>query len=146
MSQNKNFTRRAFAQASLAGCAGLAALPGANGEPAPAPATSSETDATLQGNANSQADFLDRRWVEHTYFLTRKVYQPERVSPEPVIADTSRGAISVAETKPEGPGREREDEGTSRVLAARAKDPGWGANPASAMGTVLPTKDGLVMY
>jgi hypothetical protein len=146
MNQNKNLTRRAFAQVSLAGCASLAALPGANGEPASVPGAGSETDATLQGNADSQVDFLDRRWVEHTYFLTRKVYQPERVSPDPVIADASPRPISVAETKSDESAREREDEGTPRVLAARAKDPGWGANPASAMGTVLPTKDGLVMY
>ncbi|MBI4623284.1 MAG: hypothetical protein HY736_08715, partial [Verrucomicrobia bacterium] len=151
MTQMKTLTRRSFVQTSLVGSASLVALAGAEaapvtGGPSPAPTVGSGLDATLQGNPKSEVDFIDRRWVEHTYFLTRKVFQPERVSYDPVIADASVRPISVMERKSNVPANEREDEGTPRVQIARDKDPGWGANPASAMGTVLPTKDGLVMY
>jgi len=36
-----------------------------------------------------EADFVDGRWVAHSYFLTREVAQPERVSAEPLIAPAS---------------------------------------------------------
>jgi len=32
-----------------------------------------------------EVDFLDARWIEHTYFLTRKLNQPQRFQEEPVI-------------------------------------------------------------
>jgi len=34
----------------------------------------------------SEIDFIDERWVEHTYFLARKVTQPERFLDRPAIA------------------------------------------------------------
>lgn len=34
----------------------------------------------------STVDFVDARWISDTYFLTRRVTQPQRVSPEPVLA------------------------------------------------------------
>ena len=35
------------------------------------------------GDTMKEIDFIDQRWVEHTYFLTRKVTQPERFLEEP---------------------------------------------------------------
>ena len=33
-----------------------------------------------------EIDFIDRRWVHHTYFLTRQVFQPERFTDDALIA------------------------------------------------------------
>lgn len=148
MNRQEVLTRRSFVQRSLAG-AGLVAVGGVAAVPATdavAPVSDAGSDSTLQGNAGTQADFIDRRWVEHTYFLTRKVSQPERFSNEPVIADTSRRPISTAAGRIPAPGLEREDEGNPRVNTAPGQDPGWGANPASAMGSVHPTREGLAMW
>lgn len=115
-------------------------------EIASASSTGAGSDAALEANANSDVDFIDRRWVEHTYFLTRKVTQPERFMNDPVIADKSLRPISVKTGAIPSAGLEREDEGAPRANAASSADPGWGGNPASATGTVLPTKDGLIMW
>jgi len=149
MNRRPLLNRRSFVQQSLVGGAGLVGLGGASAATVAGerdPLSPGGPDSTLQGDANTAADFADRRWVEHTYFLTRKVSQPERFSSDPVIADLSRQPISVAEAKTAGTALEREDEGTTRVSAGPGKDPGWGGNPASAMGTVLPTRDGLAMW
>ena len=45
----------------------------------------------------SEVDFVDGRWIMHTYFLERKVARPQRVSPEPVIAPAG-AHISVSPT------------------------------------------------
>ena len=39
-----------------------------------------------------EVDFIDERWVEHTYFLTRKVNQPERFLDGPVIGPSPAAA------------------------------------------------------
>lgn len=150
MTNPEPFSRRSFVQNSLAGGVSMFALGAVRAAPAAeiasAYTTGAGSDAALEANANSEVDFIDRRWIEHTYFLTRKVLQPERFSNEPVIADTSRRPVSVAKGESKVLAGEREDEGAPRVNAAPDRDPGWGANPASAMGTVLPTKEGLVMW
>jgi len=39
-----------------------------------------------------QVDFIDQRWVEHVYFLTRRVNQPERFLDGPVIGPSPAAA------------------------------------------------------
>jgi len=39
-----------------------------------------------------EVDFIDRRWVEHTFFLTRNVTQPDRFLDGPVIGPTPAAA------------------------------------------------------
>lgn len=145
MPREPALSRRSFLLRSIAG-AGLAATATSVGSAAPVVAASDETAGELLADAGTAADFVDRRWVEHTYFLTRQVSQPERISPDPVIADTSRRPISVKASKSATAAREREDEGLPRAAGAPGQDPGWGGNPASAMGAVHPTKEGLAMW
>jgi len=141
--QKVRTTRRSFIGTGIVGSVSAAVLPIAAATAGPTP---DSAPTALRGEAGTEADFIDRRWVEHTFFLTRKVSPAERFSNEPVIADASGRAISVAETKGLDPSREAEDEGGSRTNAASTRDPGWGGNPASAMGAVHPTKEGLVMW
>jgi len=52
------------------------------------------------GAPMTEIDFIDERWVEHTYFLSRKVTQPERFLPEPTIRTNpaqSSGTVLPAE-------------------------------------------------
>ena len=150
VTQEKTVTRRSFVGNCIVGGISAAVagsgvgLPPVRSETAFVPTVGNEPE--LKAEPGTEADFIDRRWVEHTYFLTRKVSQPERFSNEPVIADTGPRPVSAVESKKSGADIDREDEGTPRVNTARDKDPGFGANPASAMGTVQPTKEGLVMW
>jgi len=44
----------------------------------------------LIATSGKEVDLIDKRWVEHTYFLTRKYNKPEKL-PEPVIKHKQRG-------------------------------------------------------
>ena len=61
------------------GSLALGAAAAASGRRARAGESAGERDMT-------EVDFVDGRWITHTYFLERKVARPQRVSPEPVIA------------------------------------------------------------
>jgi len=145
----ESLNRRSFVHQSILGSLGFAALGGADAAQesvGSVPPPLADLEPVLRGDADTEADFIDRRWVEHTYFLTRKVTQPERFSNQPVIADQSLRPISVKTGATPSAGLEREDEGAARANASSSRDPGWGGSPASAMGTVLPTKEGVVMW
>jgi hypothetical protein len=44
-------------------------------------------ETSPKGRRNmTEVDFIDGRWITHSYFLERKVARPSRVSREPVIA------------------------------------------------------------
>jgi len=46
----------------------------------------------------TEVDFVDGRWITHTYFLERKVARPQRVSPEPVLAPAgAHSSVSPAD-------------------------------------------------
>jgi len=147
MPQKHVFSRRSFVQQSVASAGFIAASasPSVRAEE-PAPAAPGGQSGNLLAHAGTEVDLIDRRWVEHTYFLTRKVAQLERFSNDPVIADKSLSPNSAAAIEEKSANAEREDEVTPRVAPARGSDPGWGGNPASAMGAVHPIKDGLAMW
>jgi hypothetical protein len=149
MKSREPIGRRSFIGRSLGGGAGLLAGTRAAalvGREAAVAAPTRDRDPELVGAAETAADFIDRRWVEHTYFLTRLVSQGERFSSDPIIADTSLHPVTLAERREtvvlDDDGREGEG-GSRRATAA---DPGWGTDPASAMGSVHPIREGLGMW
>jgi hypothetical protein len=149
MKSSEPIGRRSFIGGSLGGGAGLLAGTRAaalTGEEAAVPTPTRGRDPALVATAATAADFIDRRWVEHTYFLTRAVSQGERFSSDPIIADTGLAPVSLAKRGDAEPLDDdgREGEGGSRRVAAA--DPGWGTDPASAMGSVHPIREGLGMW
>ena len=79
-----SFSRREFIGSLVLGAAGVTALRPA----AAAPPQRAGADTM------TEADFIDARWIEHTYFLSRKLTQPERI-PEPVIGPTPASAYGT---------------------------------------------------
>ena len=78
---NPALTRRQFIQAFAAAGAAV---------PARAALAAARKERTL-----TEVDFIDARWIAHTYFLTRSVTQPARVSDEPIIAPASSPSTIV---------------------------------------------------
>ncbi len=84
----RGISRRHFLGGIMLGATTVASSP---------PVTSrGDDDDARNAAAMTEVDFIDERWVEHTYFLTRKVTQPERFLDEPVIGEspaTSKGTV-----------------------------------------------------